>query len=354
MIDASRNWFRAVMAALALGCIAIALLAAQGVFHKDSTPPPGDEEARHVVACQGYVDVDGGVIALDSLRPGRVEAVLIKENESVVAAASLVRLEDRLYRERLAEARAALAVARLILEQAQRRPEEHRLRRAQQASTLEAARQRVVAAKKLLAQRRQLFDKKLESAEKVAEAEARVAELEALAQTEEDRLAELKLLDPSQDVHRASVEVQLQAARVQQAETELKELTLQAPAAGMVLRVQVAPGDLVGGPGARRPMIYFCPARPRLVRVELDQEFAGAVRSGLSATVQDDAEGAPAWRGRVRRVADWFGPHRVVLDEPRPERGVRTVECEIEVEDGCPLRIGQRVRVRIDTAGVSP
>jgi HlyD family secretion protein len=343
-----------LVAVLVVAGSAVALLTWAAAFRSGAEPPPPAETAdAPAVACLGCVDVEGGVAALDALRPGRVEAVHVKENERVAAGAVLVRLEDRLARERLAEARAALELARLALEQVRRRPQEHRLRLAQQVAAVKAAGQRLAAARQTYASRRSLVERKLEAPERLAEAQARVEELEALAEAEADRLDELTLHDPDQEVRRAEAELRLQGTRVGQAEAELKELTLTAPGPGTVLRILAGPGDLVGGPG-HKPVIYFCPEGPRLVRVEVEQEFAGLIRPGQPAAVRDDSSEGASWQGKVRRVADWFGPHRVVLEEPRPEREVRTVECVIAIDGACPLRIGQRVRVRIGVGPAGP
>jgi len=342
---------RSLLAAVAVLVVcgsAVGVLAWAGLVRVGSeAPSAAPATATGEVASLGYVDGEHGVAALDSLRPARVEAVLVKENDTVAAGTVLVRLENRLARGRLEEARAALDIARLAVEQVQRRPEEHRLRLAQQNATLKAAQKRLAAARQRSNYRRKLFETNLEAPEPSAEAAAHVAELEALCQAELDRLNELKLVDPSLERKRTEVEVRVQEARVQQAEAELHELTLTAPQAGRILRILVRPGDLVGGP-THKPVVYFCPDGPRLVRVEVEQEFAGLLRPGQDAEIRDDAANEATWHGRVRRVADWFGPQRVVLDEPRPEREIRTVECVIEVQTGdAPLRIGQRVRVRI-------
>src|SRR5262245_57711493 len=141
MIGASRKWFAL---ALFVAGSAVALLAWAGTF-QPGTPVPavaGIADGEEV-ACLGYVDVDEGVAALDALRAGRVEAVLVKEGERVAAGAVLVRLEDQLYRERRAEAQAAVELARVALEQARRRPLEHRLRLSQQGAVLKAAQERL-------------------------------------------------------------------------------------------------------------------------------------------------------------------------------------------------------------------
>src|SRR5262249_17896981 len=94
--------------------------------------------------------------------------------------------------------------------------------------------------------------------------------------------------------------------------------------------------------------VLFCPRSPRLVRAEVEQEFARRVGVGMTAVVQDDTSNAVSWRGQVTRLSDWYAHRRSMLLEPLQLNDVRTLECLIELDPGQALpRIGQRVRVVI-------
>jgi multidrug resistance efflux pump len=177
-------------------------------------------------------------------------------------------------------------------------------------------------------------------------AEDLVRELESVEWAEREKLRELRLLDPEPGVRRAEAELSVARARLAQAERAVEECLLRAPRAGKVLRLQAAVGDLAGLPGS--PPILFCPDGPRIVRAEVAQEFAAAVRAGADCTIADDCRGSgPTWRGKVARVSDWYTRRRSVVLEPTQHNDVRTLECVIEFEPGEPLRIGQQVRVTI-------
>jgi hypothetical protein len=97
--------------------------------------------------------------------------------------------------------------------------------------------------------------------------------------------------------------------------------------------------------------VVFCPDGQRIIRAEVEQEFARDVAVGQAAAVQDDttADG-PIWHGRVFRVSDWYTRRRSILQEPLQLNDVRTLECLVALDPGQqPLRIGQRVRVTITT-----
>ena len=98
--------------------------------------------------------------------------------------------------------------------------------------------------------------------------------------------------------------------------------------------------------------IQFAPHGRRLVRAEVDQEFAGRVQAGQSALVRDDAPSGTSWQGKVLRVADWYTQRRYLTYDASQVRDTRTVECLIALDPGqSEPRLGQRVRVTIGGQG---
>src|SRR6185437_1091695 len=116
-----------------------------------------------------------------------------------------------------------------------------------------------------------------------------------------------------------------------------------------VLRVLAGPGDIVGGSG-RQAVIQFACDRPRMVRVEVEQEFARRVLPGMAAEVQDDTDSSRRWKGKVLRVSDWATQRRTILQEAPTLHDVRTVECLITLDQEQfrtqpQPRLGLRVQV---------
>jgi multidrug resistance efflux pump len=316
-------------------------------------PPP--QARQKLVVCYGYADLDQGVTALHPSQPGRVAEILVKENDAVPAGAVLLRLEDRTVRSRAEEAKGALDAARAKFAQAEKGPEQHRIKIAQQEAALEAARHRVSAARHTLAARKE--HQKIQAvgraradpvtAEELAAAVDRVRELEAEERLELKKLTALRLHDPVLEVDLARADVATMQARVRQAEQTLEEHQLKAPYAGRVLRVFVSPGDLLS-PQLKRMAVQFCPDGPRIIRAEVDQAFARRVEVGLPALVEDDGHSGSTWRGHVARIADWYTQRRLIAEEQLQLKDVRTLERVIALDpDQPPLRIGQRVRVTI-------
>jgi multidrug resistance efflux pump len=334
--------------ALLLASGAVAALALRSHAGDSSTPSPAPAAApvERAVAV-GHVDVEHGVTPISAVQPGRVVEVQAQEGKAVEADAPLFVLDDTVARCQVDEAKAALESALLQEKQA-------RTLAARHIQTVKAQRQAVAAAEAEVKTAQALYDKAkrrfdsgsgVVSSEDVKVAELLVKKAEAGLQGEKDKLAGLEALKPDLAVELAAKDVEAKKAQLQKAEKVLKEHTVRAPFAGTPLRVLVSEGEVLG-PNSRQPALFFCPNVPRIVRAEVEQEFAARVAVGQTALIQDDATGGGEWKGKVDRISDWYSQRRSILLEPLQFNDVRTLECIIRIDPGQPpLRIGQRVRV---------
>jgi multidrug resistance efflux pump len=305
-----------------------------------------------VVFCLGYVDVEGGVAYPYPLAPGRVVEVPVQEGQGLKAGAVLFRMDDTLARRDLEVSRAGVTSAEKQLDKARNGKERHAQMVVAQTKARDAARHGVEAARALAREARRVAGvtgSGVSEAQADA-ADARVKQAEDAAGGEEAKLEALKLeaRDLALTVAMAEQDVAHKTALLGKAQYALDECAVKAPADGEVLRLAVLPGDLLG-PQAKAPPIIFCPARPRVVRAEIDQEWAGRAAEGQLASIQDEtSSGGPTWKGKVTRLADWMGPRRMILPDPSQFHDVRTLECVVQIDPGQPpLRIGQRVRVTL-------
>jgi multidrug resistance efflux pump len=314
-----------------------------------------EEDRRKVAVCFGFADLEHGIMSLHPSQAGRVDKILVRENEAVPAGAPLLCLDDRTARLKVEEARSILDEATARYAKAETGPELHRLKIEEQRAVVNTARFRLASAQHTLAARGERM--KTESigrhrddpstVEGVASVAQRVKEFEEVVNAEEKRLAALKIQDPAAELEAAKAELATTRARLLQAERVLEEHTLRAPVAGKVLRIFATPSELLSTP-PKRMAIQFCPDSPRIIRAEVDQAFARRVEVGQPALVEDDCSSSTTWRGHVARISDWYTERRQIADEHLQLRDVRTLECLISLEPGQqPLRIGQRVRVTI-------
>jgi multidrug resistance efflux pump len=307
--------------------------------------PPGDDDEG--VVCTGYVDLEHGVRALAPLRPGRVAALIAKENEHVSAGSPLLRLEDDDAKYQLDEAETAVTAAEIQLADALKSDDRHRAQLAQQQAAIEAAGYRLAAARHLLEHREKEVKNDLVTDVEVRTTRDEVLALEQKQRAEREKLAELKTVDPALAVRKARAELRLAQIRRDRARHQLDECTVKAPTAGTVQRFGVGVGDIVSG-NPLQTIVRFCPDETLLIRAEVNQEFANRVHVGQTAVIRDDARSGAAWHGKVERIAGWFERRRPTSQDPSAFTDVRTVECLIAIDPGQPpLRLGQRMRVLI-------
>lgn len=348
-----RAWWLLLLVLLAVSTPAAGLLfsysarvAPTASGERDQEKSSGSEEEKGVV-CFGQVDLTHGVTALVPLQPGRVAELLVEEGQTVAEGTVLVRLDDRTAKCRVSEAQAALDEAELRLKQTRKLPEQHKSRIAQQKDSVDAMQERLSAAKRQLERQEKFAQKDIANEKDVDISKNHVRELEAMLRGEKKRLDDLKKQDNEDDIRRAEKEVEVMKARRDQAQIALDECVLKAPRRGTVLRLLVGPGDVLGSQ-SKQPAVQFAAQGPQIVRADVEQEFVGRIAVGQPATVQDETRLGRPWKGKVERIANWVTQRRSVLHEPLEFTDVRTVEVIITLDSGQPpLRIGQRVRVRI-------
>ncbi|MCI0684505.1 MAG: HlyD family efflux transporter periplasmic adaptor subunit [Gemmataceae bacterium] len=320
-------------------------------FGKAAPKTKADNPAPPMVVALGLVDGDPSVAKPLPLVPGRIVEV-IAEGTEVKKGDPLLKLDDRMYQATVDEAKAALDEAVEKLTQAKDLPEQHRLKQEQQQKAIAAA-----EAERKSAKFEQDFNlNKAKGGLEVnknllASLEERLKQLDAKVAGEQARLDELRLFRPKSEIARAQADVNAKQAQLAKAQWALEQCTLQAPSDGLILRVTATVGEVIqtGIPGQPAP-IQFLPKGVKVVRAEVLQEWASLVQAGQDVDIEDDTYQGPVWKGRIRSLSNWFAEKRHRIIEPFMINDVRTLECMVEVlDESPPLRIGQRVRVKIKT-----
>ena len=73
----------------------------------------------------------------------------------------------------------------------------------------------------------------------------------------------------------------------------------------------------------------------------------GAVKAGQRADILLEYDEKQSFRGQVLRLGEVFGSRKLANDDPNERQDTRVVEMVVAVEGEQPLRIGQRVLVRV-------
>jgi multidrug resistance efflux pump len=317
------------------------------------TPPVG---RRAIVF--GFVDAPGGLTNLYPVQHGRVAEVLVKEGDQVEPGTPLYRLDDTQAKAKVTQAKAALAEAKSKEKQAHSLVLKHKADLQALEKEIAAYREQLEVAKVVSKfaqdQLKEWGDKSKANKPEVEKAEGQVRQLERTIEAKEKSLEGAKAVDPGANVEEAEAAVQRMQAQLDEAELGLRECTVTAKAKGTILQLNVTAGEVIGttplGPtqNPRHPVV-FCPAGPRIIRAEVNQEWANRAAVGQPALLQDDSSATATWRGRVTYLSDWYTHRRSTMLEPLQFNDVRTMEAIIEVEPNQPLlRIGQRMLVTLE------
>jgi multidrug resistance efflux pump len=306
---------------------------------------PGAPPTR--LTCYGYIDTPQGPMLLQPARAGQVTHVFVQEKQTVSKDMPLVQLDDRLIMLQVTEAELAVNAAQLQLAKAENGLKQYEAKLAQVEAALEAARIKYSTAQHYVAISEQMAKDGLNSKGRVDLVRDERDVANVLIKAEQNKLAELKAMDPMLEVKLAQLQLNRSQTQMDLARQERELCVLRAPVDGRILRVQVQPGDL-SGPTSPRPVVWLAPSGPYIVRAEVAQEFAGRVQEGLAVQVEDEASARVLARGRIVGVSDWFLPRRQCSTLPTGINTGVTLECVIDLEKGfAHLRLGQRVRVRV-------
>ncbi|HQR05580.1 MAG TPA: HlyD family efflux transporter periplasmic adaptor subunit [Gemmatales bacterium] len=311
---------------------------------------PGSSHPTVIVA-MGLVDVEQGIARLTSQMPGRIVRIEAKENQTYEPGAVLLVVDDSTPKLKLAQAELALKVVEGKVTQAKAGIQIAEAEKRAQGVAIEVAKAREQTYK-----RRQEDAKTLEIPGETKKAlEDAVRDTAFLVKSENEKLlvVESKLQYARTEEAQAKLQVQVYQEQVNEAKKAVDDCVLKAPYKGKVLRVRARLGELTA-PVHPEPLIEYCPDALRIIRAEVAQEFAHSVNVGQSCKITDDSRNnSGAWTGRIQRIGDWYSPRRSNLFEPLQMNDVRTLECIVTVDPGGePLRIGQRMRISIDTASI--
>jgi multidrug resistance efflux pump len=304
----------------------------------------------------GFVDAPAGLTNLYPVQHGRVVEVLVKEGDAVERGMPLYRLDDTQAKDKVKQAQAAVEEAQVKVAQARELVVQHPFLVKAKSEEIEGLRAQLETAKVLNEEAQDLIKMSKGAKWEANKAAAYVQQLEHGIKAKENELEIVKATDPGKKVEEAQAAVRRLQAQLEEAELGLRECTVTAQAKGTILQLNVTEGEVIGttllSPTQmpRHPVV-FCPAGPRVIRAEVNQEWANRVAVGQNALVQDDSSAATTWRGRVTRLSDWYTRRRSTVLEPLQFNDVRTLEALIELEPNQPpVRIGQRMLVTLEGA----
>jgi multidrug resistance efflux pump len=368
-------WVLAVTLLVATGAGANRLINATDSAAGGAAGPGPTPVVPGGVVVLGTADADTGVVkvgppALAAL--ASVVEVKVKEGQEVKPGDALVQFDDRIPQAKLKEAKAELAAA----EQDKARAE---LGKQNAAITLDRQQHAVKSAKDDDKEARdayiaavRVFDESFDAGAKlngttvtqelrnrrrdenpdVRRAYVLTVQAKNKVIDEEKKLAAAALLpsEAESTAAQAAAKVDRLKATVEQAAAAVDECVVRARVGGTIEQITVTPGETIG-PATRGALMRIIPSGGRIVRAEVEPEFASKIadKIGKKVTVYDHNNFDITYEGVVRRVPTGYLPKRNAADS-LVSNPTQVLEVVIDVPDPAPagkppLRVGQPVRV---------
>ena len=313
-----------------------------------AVPAPSVGDRGGIAAAgPGRVEALSEEVRVSAQVGGRLQAVLVEENDRVTAGQLLAAIENTDYRARVASAEATLR-----LREAEAR-KVHNGARDQERHDAEAAVREAQAvvenAGADVRRRRDLFRDAVISRAELDNAEQASQVSQAKLDSVRERLSLVAAGSRVEDHARADAEVALAHAALDEARAVLEKTFVRAPIDGIVLRRHRRTGETVSTQ-FDSPVVTIADRSRTRVRVDVDEVDVARLRVGQSAYVTADAFGSRRFDGRVVRIGQVLGRKTVRTDEPSERVDTKVLETLIELTDGHELPLGLRVQAFIAEA----
>ena len=351
-----------VLAACMLVFAVIHVVKAQQTLPK---PPPPVEPARtpfgKTVAGAGIVEARSQNISVGTPLPGQVLEVYGPKKdgmqpwdalvgEHVKKGQPLFRVDDRQLKAQLAYQKAALAWSKAQLAKLEQMPRKEEL---------DVSKAKVETARAAVEMQRDLADRatRLISTRAIAEEDYKQRVLGTnmsqyqLAQSEKDlALTQAGAWEPDKVIARAAID---QAkAQVGQTQTDIDRCLVRAPVDGVVLQVNVRPGEYVGAPPSQALMVLGATDKIVHVRVDIDEHDIPRFKTGAPA--EASLRGAPETKYPLTfvRVEPYVIPKKSLTGDNTERVDTRVLQVIYALDvTGKPIYVGQQMDVFIDVGG---
>lgn len=310
---------RAIVVLLALAGIGYAIFFTASAGRQAPPEPaplslPAETRFADTVAGSGLIEANTRNIAIGSFASGIVTAINVVEGQRVAAGAALFSLDPR-----LAEAELAIAQSAVTTTQA-----------------------RVAAAAADLADQEDQLQRSEKLKTGIVISEDRLMRSRFAVRTARARL----------EAARAEVETAL--ARVQSAEVTLERLTVHAPVAGLILKVNIRVGEFVSAGPAADPLVLLGNDRPMHVRVQIDENDIWRLKPDAAAEAVVRGQREQRFALKLVRIDPYVLPKRSLTGERSERVDTRVLELIYSFDPGeQTVFIGQQVDVFIEAKSIA-
>lgn len=297
---------------------------------------------RAVLVAPGVVEPisEEREVALEVI--GRVERVLVEENDAVSAGQALVQINAAEFEANLGLARANLAIREAELERLVNgaRVEERR----ELAALVQQFRADRDFLETELKRQDPLAAKGVASRARLDQARSQFDAAEARLRAATERLTMIEAPARQDEVRAAEARVKAAAAQVDLAKTQLDKTTVRSPIAGTVLRLERRNGEVVSNQPPTLIAVLGDLSRLR-VRMEVDELDVGRIAVGQNVRVVANAYPGKPFLGRVTRVNHRMGRKQIFTGRAAERLDNRALQVLVELEPGARLPVGLMVDV---------
>lgn len=187
------------------------------------------------------------------------------------------------------------------------------------------------------------------------EAVARVAQADAeLAQIEQEQArARLAEQQPGGAETRDRLKTRWNAAKARRSEAvagyrrieaEFARTRVHSPIDGVVIARTANPGETVN---LGTPLLRIVDLKRLRIEAEVDAYDIPRCEPGCSVTITASGYSSQSWTGTVEEIADSLIPRRIRPEDPGRPTDTRVLPVRIAFQQSTPLKLGQRVEVKI-------
>jgi HlyD family secretion protein len=346
-----------ILPVLALGLLTFAVIHVVKAQQTLPKPPPPVEPARSpfksTVAGAGIVEARTKNIAVGSPLPGIVLEVYVPVDQvgiTVKKDQKLFKVDDRQLQAQLRTAKANLAAANAQLVKLQSQPRE------EERDSIVA---KVAAAKANLDLQEDLAERarKLRPTVAISDEDYRQRILAANVahRNLEQSTGDFKLWESGAwkyDVDIAKVAVEQAEAQMKQIETDVERCIVRAPVDGVVLQVNVLPGQYVAAPASSDLVVLGAIDKTVYVRVDVDEHDIPRFKKGVPAEASLRGRPDVQYPMRFVRTDPYVIPKKSLTGDNTERVDVRVLQViyALDVEDR-PIFVGQQMDVFINLEG---
>jgi HlyD family secretion protein len=315
--------------------IAIGVLGAWWLFKME------EHKSEAELTLYGNIDIRDVQLAFNEQE--RIAEVLVEEGNRVSAGQVLARQQTNRLGAQIKEAEAQIAAQQQVV---------NRLEAGTRKQEIEQARAEVEAAKVKAKNSKQNFERTQKTAGTGATSEQALDDARAQAEVDQAQLKvkekalNLALEGPrKEDIAAAKKTLESLKASLLLLEIRLADMTLTAPAAGVIQNRILEPGDMAD---ANRPVFTLALIDPKWVRAYVPEPDLGLIHLGMKAKILSDSfpdRTFDGWIGFISPVAE-FTPKTVETTDLRTKL---VYEVRVYVHDPKDLlRLGMPVTVLVD------